>query len=79
MSQQNRCRRASGVISKEAFIAASLPDQPALFKDPRTARTRIYANESAKKVLEDLIAQAGITGSAFVEAGAGGRAVRPTA
>jgi len=62
-------KRADESIEKEAFFVSKLPMGPALFKDPRTARGRIYANEPAKTILEALIQESGITGAAFVELG----------
>ena len=55
-------KRASGSIVKEAFRPEALPDGPAVFKDPRTARIRIYANDEAKQLLETGIAGAGLKG-----------------
>jgi hypothetical protein len=57
-------KRPSGAIAKEAF-QGMMPSTPALFKDPRTARTKIYANEGAKAVLESLMAAAHLTGAVF--------------
>ncbi len=62
-------KRPSGAIAKEAFHERMVPSTPALFKDPRTARTKIYANEEAKAVLERLMSAAHLTGAAFSEPG----------
>lgn len=43
-------RRSSGSIVKEAFRADALPVGPTVFKDPRTARIRIYVNDEARQV-----------------------------
>ena len=72
-------KRPSGAISREVFDEAKLPLEPALFKDPRTARTKIYANDAAKTALEALLAEAGITGAAFAEPGASARSPRSAA
>jgi len=72
-------KRPEGTIAKEVFFPDRLPMAPVLFKDPRTARGRIYANEPAKAVLEKLIDDAGITGAAFVELGPPPPRPRPTA
>lgn len=72
-------KRPSGAISKQVFDEAKLPLGPALFKDPRTARTKIYANDGAKTALEALFAEAGITGGAFAEPGAPAKPPRPAA
>lgn len=55
-------RRSSGSILKEAFRADALPAEPTVFKDPRTARIRIYVNDEAKRLLEAGIAAHGLTG-----------------
>jgi hypothetical protein len=75
----NSKTRASGSIAKEAFFEDKVPDEPTVFKDPRTAATRVYVNEAAKNILEGLIAGAGITGAAFAEPGAVTFRPRPTA
>lgn len=58
-------KRPSGAIAKEAFFEARVPWEPALFKDPRTVRTKIYANDAARALIEPRVAEAGITGIAF--------------
>ena len=60
-------KRASGAIAKEVFVDSALPRDAAIFKDPRTAPSRIYVNDAGKLDLERLIAEAGITGIAFSE------------
>jgi hypothetical protein len=79
IDEANSVKRASGIISKEAFVPANLPREAALFKDPRTARTRIYANDAAKTALEELMTHAAITGAAFADPGAPVRSARSTA
>jgi hypothetical protein len=71
-------KRPSGAIAKEAFFSEKLPTGAALFKDPKTARTKIYANDAAKALLEELIAAAGLTGAAFVLPGPPPARPRPT-
>ena len=71
--------RPSGAIAKEAFFEDKVPVLPAVFKDPRTAATRVYVNQAAKEILEKLIAEAGITGAAFAEPGAVAARPRPGA
>jgi hypothetical protein len=66
---QNSTLRASGTIAREEFFAGCIPMEPAIFKDPRTARTRIYANEAAKHLLQERMASAGISGVEFAEPG----------
>lgn len=62
-------RRPGGVIGKEAFIEGAVPAEAAVFKDPATARSRLYANEAGKLTLEAAAAEAGIQGLLFVRAG----------
>ncbi len=62
-------QRAGGTIGKEAFIDAAVPVEPSVFKDPATARARIYVNERGKHALEDAAAQAGLQGLRFLRAG----------
>lgn len=70
IDQDKSVKRGSGAISKEAFFERKVPVAPAIFKDPKTARSRIYANDAAKEVLDKLIVGAGLVGVAFCEPGA---------
>ena len=71
-------RRGSGAISKEAFFVDKVPTKPAIFKDPKTVRSRIYANEAAKEALDKLISDAALVGLVFCEPGsASSRAKSP--
>ena len=63
-------KRSTGVIVKEAFRDGVEPSSAAIFKDPRTAGTRLYVNSAGKEQLEGLVAGAGITGLEFAELGA---------
>lgn len=60
--------RSSGAIVEEAFIPGALPDKP-VFKDPRTARFRIYANGAARAILQGLLDRYSLTGLEFVPPG----------
>ena len=62
-------RRSSGSISKEAFRAEALPVGPAVFKDPRTVRNRLYVNQEGKAILEACVAAASLTGLEIEELG----------
>lgn len=64
----------TGTIGKEAFIDAAIPTEAAVFKDPLTARARLYANEAGRRALEALAAMAGVRGLLFVRAGLSGQA-----
>lgn len=46
-----------------------IPIEPAIHKDPRTARTRIYVNDAAKDLLHMQMALNGISGAEFAEPG----------
>lgn len=76
---ENSAVRASGTIAKEQFFADGVPTEPAIFKDPRTARTRIYVNEAAKDLLQERMTSAGISGAGFSEPGPPPPRARPTA
>ncbi|WP_097459405.1 hypothetical protein [Mangrovitalea sediminis] len=55
-------RIALGRIRREAFDASNVPTEAAVFKDPATARSRIYINRAGKAIVDELIASAGLTG-----------------
>jgi len=59
-------KRSTGVITKEAFRHDAAPTSAAVFKDPRTVGTRMYANTAAKEKLDALIAASGLSGVEFV-------------
>ena len=62
-------RRSSGSIVKEAFRPAALPVGPAVFKDPRTVRNRLYVNKDGKAILDARVAAANLTGLEIEELG----------
>lgn len=51
-----------GRIRLEAFDTSNVPAEPAVFKDPATAKSRIYINEAGKATIEGMVAAAGLTG-----------------
>ncbi|MGN6704477.1 MAG: hypothetical protein ACTHJO_00350 [Rhodanobacter sp.] len=51
-----------GRIRLEAFDMSNVPMEPAVFKDPVTARSRIYINDGGKAAVETMVADAGLTG-----------------
>jgi hypothetical protein len=53
---------ATGAITTEVFYDLNVPRQPAVFKDPLTASTRLYVNEPGRQLLERLAAEARLTG-----------------
>lgn len=53
---------AIGSIAMEVFYDLNVPREPAVFKDPMTASTRLYTNESGRELLEKLATDAGLTG-----------------
>ena len=63
---------AGGTIDKEAFIDAALPTEPSVFKDPVTARARIYVNDSGRQMLEEAAAKAKVKGLLFSQRGMDG-------
>lgn len=62
-------KRAGGSMGREVFVRESIPTNPAVFKDPATARSRFYANEGGKHALESAAAVHGIEGLVFAPAG----------
>lgn len=58
-----------GAVLEEAFRPDRIPLDAQVFKDPRTARARIYANDSAHDELLRLIAVNGLTGLAVEPVG----------
>ena len=62
-------KRIGLVVAKEAFIEKAIPLEPAVFKDPATAATRLYTNEAGKAALEAAAAAAGVEGLLFKRAG----------
>lgn len=55
-------RSSAGAIRQEVFRDNSEPAEPAVFKDPLTAKTKIYVNDAAKQLLEEWGTNAGLTG-----------------
>jgi hypothetical protein len=53
---------ATGAVTTESFYDLNVPREPAVFKDPLTASTRLYVNDPGRELLEKLAAQAGLTG-----------------
>lgn len=51
-----------GRIRREAFDMSRIPTEPSIFKDPATARSRIYINDAGKAVIDRIIDAAGLTG-----------------
>lgn len=62
VDQEKTRRDEFGTVILEAFDASKVPTEPAVFKDPSTAAVRIYANDGAKKVIEQWSGEAGLTG-----------------
>ena len=55
-------RNELGRIQREVFDTSNLPTEAAVFKDPATARSRIYINDAGKAIVDELVASAGLTG-----------------
>ncbi len=52
----------TGALTMEVFYDLNVPREPAIFKDPSTASTRVYVNGPGRELLERLAAEAGLTG-----------------
>ena len=79
IDEEHSEKRPTGAISKEEFFEDKVPTEASVFKDPLTAPVKIYVNEAAKAVLEELIAEADLVGAAFVEPGPPPKKPRPRA
>ena len=67
----NRSEKSKlGRIISEVFVESRVPTDPAIFKDPATALSRIYVNDGGKRLIEDLVSQAQLTGVAVGVPGA---------
>jgi len=53
---------ATGAITTEVFYDLNVPREPAVFKDPLTASTRLYVNDAGRELLERLASEAGLSG-----------------
>jgi hypothetical protein len=62
IDRESSVRREDGSIAREAFFADKIPSDPAVFKDPAKARSRIYVNRAAKEAIEKIVADSGLTG-----------------
>lgn len=51
-----------GDVKMEVFDESLVPEAPAIFKDPMTADVRIYINDAGKRLMDNLVASAGLTG-----------------
>lgn len=56
-------------VLKAEFLQDAIPESAQIFKDPLTAKGRIYLTQAAKDVLEEIIAENELTGLRFFEAG----------
>lgn len=59
-----------GAIMRPAFHPDAVPQEPLIFKDPLTAKTRLYATTAAKAYMEPILKQHRLAGLTFYEAGA---------
>ena len=59
-------RGEEGILILEAIDESKIPTEPAVFKDPKTARVRNYVNDAGKEVIEQWAREAGITGLEIV-------------
>ena len=51
-------RPAAGASAAEPDV----PAEAAVFKDPATARSRMYVNDAGKAIIDELVASAGLSG-----------------
>lgn len=51
-----------GRIRQEVFDTSNVPTEAAVFKDPATARSRMYVNDAGKAIIDELVASAGLSG-----------------
>lgn len=51
-----------GRLRMESFDISKVPAEAAVFKDPVTARSRIYVNDAGKAIIDDLVTKAGLSG-----------------
>lgn len=58
-----------GGIAREAFDATTVPAEPLVFKDPRTAPVRIYVNDAGKAWIDRMTAAAELSGIECGESG----------
>ena len=58
-----------GRIISEVFIESRVPAEPAIFKDPATALSRIYVNDGGRRLIEEIVSQMRLTGIAVGKAG----------
>ncbi len=64
---ESRTERADGgLLVIEAIDESRVPSEPAVFKDPKTVRIRIYVNDAANEVIDQWASEAGITGLEIV-------------
>ncbi len=56
-------------VLKAEFLPEAIPQDAQIFKDPLTASSRICLTQAAKDTLEKIIAENGLTGLRFFEAG----------
>jgi hypothetical protein len=52
----------TGAIELEVFYDINVPRDAAVFKDPETAKVRIYTNDAGKELIERLVDEAELTG-----------------
>jgi hypothetical protein len=59
---ERSAKRRSGAIAMEAFDESNVPQQAAVFKDPRLAAVRIYVNDAGRAEIERIVAADGLAG-----------------
>ncbi|QRP65201.1 hypothetical protein I6J77_07155 [Rhodanobacter sp. FDAARGOS 1247] len=59
---EHSARNDLGHIRLEVFDTTNVPIEATVFKDPATAKSRIYVNDAGKALIDELVASAGLTG-----------------
>ncbi|QRP65199.1 hypothetical protein I6J77_07145 [Rhodanobacter sp. FDAARGOS 1247] len=59
---ERSARNDLGHIRLEVFDTTNVPVEAAVFKDPATAKSRIYVNDAGKALIDELVASAGLSG-----------------
>lgn len=61
--------KAGTAVTSATFLAEAIPTSAQIFKDPLTAKSRIYVTDAAKAIIESIVADLKLTGLLITEAG----------
>jgi len=62
LDEANSQKDKRGMIKAEAFDESKVPEEAAVFKDPKMGVIRIYVNDAGRAEIERLASDAGLTG-----------------